>query len=65
MQVAAYPSDANGEWPCSFSHLLTSVKADSQMRKDCESFFLALLNPDPEDRLTAAQALEHVLMKQH
>ena len=25
---------------------------------------LALLNPDSEDRLTAAQALEHVFMKQ-
>ena len=34
------------------------------MRKDSESFFLALLNPASEDRLTAAQALEHVFMKQ-
>ena len=56
LQAKAYPSNGT-TWPAQQSKLLESV-SDSAVHEQAANFFLALLHPDPVQRITAAQAVE-------
>lgn len=44
-------------WPAKLSKLLETVK-DPAVREQAGAYFLALLHPDPVQRVTASQALQ-------
>ena len=61
LQEAAHPGDASNDWPQKFGHLLQGIKGSSAQR-DAEKFLLGMLHPDPAQRPTAAEALQHSFM---
>ncbi|KAL3151550.1 hypothetical protein ABBQ38_012545 [Trebouxia sp. C0009 RCD-2024] len=53
----AHPGSADTMWPAKLSKLLETVK-DPAVREQAGAYFLALLHPDPVQRVTASQALQ-------
>ena len=62
LQEAAHSGTADGHWPLAFDHLLGSVP--NSQRRMAECFFSALLHPNPAERFTAAQAMEHSFVQE-
>ncbi|KAL3150058.1 hypothetical protein ABBQ38_013406 [Trebouxia sp. C0009 RCD-2024] len=60
--AAEYSVSADQTWPACFNHFLKSIP--NSQRSMAESFFLALLHPDPAARPAAAEAVQHVFLNQ-
>ena len=56
MQAKAHPGTGGTIWPVQYNKLLEKI-TDNALKGKAAAFFLAVLHPDPLQRVTAAQAL--------
>ena len=56
MQAKAHPGTGGAIWPVQYSKLLEKI-ANNALKGKAAAFFLALLHPDPLQRVTAAKTL--------
>ena len=61
LQAKDYPADGT-TWPAQQSKLLQRV-TDPAIRQQAGAFFLALLHPDPVQRVTASQSLDLAFLR--